>query len=279
MRQFNCVQCGSQIEVPQNYLQPFIKCAECGSHEKIPFANQQDLKYKILDDKERIRLEQRKSQASVPAEETPEEEPVQPEEKAASGPKIAAPAIATRKSAAGWPSLPQDYRSSRKPLDTKRFLIDALGEDGFNLVLEMVAGYLFESDESRKRAKKARVIQTLMKSKITGNLATQTVSYAEKCPETLDYLWANHLSNLKLGLGIFGAGLVISIFIHIIANPGRGFVLFQLPFAVGFAYAINAGINLAALKFEILRSDKVHYLFMTLATLLISLYVVWGLYF
>jgi hypothetical protein len=67
--------------------------------------------------------------------------------------------------------------------------------------------------------------------------------------------------------------------VHLLANPGRGFVLFQIPFAVGFAFAANAGVNMLALKFPALRSDKIHYGLMAFFTIIILGYIVWGFYF
>jgi oligoribonuclease NrnB/cAMP/cGMP phosphodiesterase (DHH superfamily) len=31
-----CKQCGTSIEIPLDYAAPFIKCPECGSHERAP---------------------------------------------------------------------------------------------------------------------------------------------------------------------------------------------------------------------------------------------------
>lgn len=275
MRSFKCRQCGAPISVADDYLQPFIKCEECGSHEKISETSGKAPKYKVLDDRERIRVEMGIQNPPITEVETHEDAPAE----VSSGPKIAAPAISAKKSAAGWPARPVDYRNVKKPIDTRKILIDALGEEGLEMVFAMVAGYLLETDEGRKRVKKARVVQTLMKSKITGELASQAVAYAEKCPETTDFLWSSYKSNLLLGLGIFAAGIIISALIHILAHPGRGFILFQLPFAVGFAYAVNAGINMASIRFEALRSEKIHYLVMAMVTALIGAYVVWGIYF
>ncbi|MFZ5951310.1 MAG: hypothetical protein ACOYXC_11420 [Candidatus Rifleibacteriota bacterium] len=270
---FKCSQCKAKIEVEEDYQQPFIKCDACGSHERI--LSSEEPKYKILDEKQRIRVEM-----GIRQEPEPEPDPeAEPEKKAAGGPKIAAPAIASRKSATGWPGKPLDYRSVKKPVETRQILIHALGEDGLDMVLQQVAGYLTEGDEARKRAKKTRVIQTLMKSKIPGELAAQAVEFAEKCPETIEHLKASYKFNLFLGLGIFIGGMAISVLIHVLAHPGRGFILFQIPFAVGFAYAVNAAINLLSLQIEALRSEKIHLLFMTIACLIIASYVIWGIYF
>lgn len=277
MRSFNCAQCGALITVADDYLQPYVKCEDCGSHEKIPLSSAKAPKYRVLDDQQRIRVEMGIKKSPAPEPEQPHKE--QSEEKPRPEPKIAAPVIAAKKSSVGWPARPMDYRSTKKPLDNRKILVDAFGEDGLEMVLEMVAGYLAESDSNKKRAKKAKVIQTLMKSKISGELASQAVEYAEKCPQTMDYLFNNYLANLKLGIGVFAAGMLISLLIHFLANPGRGFILFQIPFAVGFAFAVNAAINMAALKIEALRSDKTHYIAILATALLIAIYVIWGIYF
>lgn len=274
MQPFSCAQCGASIEVPPDYKQPFIKCEACGSHERIPYATGPEPKYKILTESQRVKVELGETEALPP---DPEPEPEQREPR--TGPRITAPAIAAKKSSSGWPAKPIDYRTGRKPVDTRQILIDALGEEGLEMALQLVAGYLSETDESRKRAKKARVIQRLMKSRITAEIASQAVDYAEKCPETQEFLWDLYKSNLKLGLGIFVGGVLISMMIHFLAHPGRGFIIFQLPFAVGFAYAANAAINMAAMKIDALKSDRLHYLFMFIVTFSIVLYILWGIYF
>lgn len=275
MLRFNCHECGNEIEVPQDSLQPFIKCRECGSHEKVPLPSGNAPKYKVLDAKERARVEL----GTVPFE-TPEfVEESEPVEKPASGPVIAAPALASKKTPAGWPSKTPDYKKVKKPLDARKFLVDALGQGGMEMVLQMVASYLSEADEGKRRARKAKVIQTLMKSKVSGEMAAQAVEFAEKSPETREILLGNYKSSFYLGLGIFGVGLGLSLLVHFIAHPGPGFFIFQVPFAVGFAYAMNSAINILEIHYERLRSDLLHYAFMTLATILIAAYVVWGIYY
>jgi hypothetical protein len=278
MLSFNCAQCGAEITVPDGYRQPFVKCRACGSHEKIPLPSGEGPKYRILDESQRARIELggKENSDEIPViVEAPESETP----KKASGPTIAAPVIARKKTSAGWPSKQPDFRTEKKPIDAKRFLIDAIGKEGLDMVFQQVAGYLTETDEGRKRAKKARVIQNLMKARVTGEMASQAVEYAEKSPETREILWNNYKSSMLLGFGIFATGLVISLLVHFIAHPGWGFFIFQIPFAVGFAYAVNAAINMAGLKYEPLRSELVHYVFMTVATLLIAAYVIWGIYF
>lgn len=276
MHRFNCVQCGAEIVVTQDSLQPFIKCKGCGSHEKVPLPSGNAPKYKVLNDKERARSELRESISEIEKSELPK---VDEEDKPVVAARIAPPVIAAKKSASGWTAKSPDFRKGKKPIEAKQILIDALGREGFDMVFEMVAGYLTEANREKKMAKKSKVIQKLMKFKVSGEMAAQAVEYAEKSPVTQEILWGNYKSSFFLGLGIFAVGLSISLLIHFLANPGPGFYLFQIPFAVGFAYAANSAINMAGLRFEKLQSDSVHYAFMTIVTLLIAFYVIWGIYF
>ncbi|GAB4283873.1 MAG: hypothetical protein Kow0029_30200 [Candidatus Rifleibacteriota bacterium] len=276
MSSFNCRQCGTVITPPDGYLQPLIKCHVCGSLEKRPLPSGEAPKFKILDDRERARLELSEKKEII------EKSKIFNENYNVEKPKrrIAAPVIASRKPLPGHPpAYAKPGKNVEKAVDTKKFLIDALGQEGFEMVFQMVAGYLTETDESKKRAKKARVVQNLMKAKVTAEMAVQAVEYAEKSPKTREILWNNYKSGLVWGLTIFGVGVILSLLVHFLSNPGRGFYLFQMPFAVGFAYAVNSAINLAGLRFEKLRSEIVHYAIMTVLVLAIVFYVVWGIYF
>jgi hypothetical protein len=279
MRRFNCAGCSAPIEVPPNYQQPFIKCGQCGSHEKIPLSNNTEPKFKILTDQQRARRELAPETKPAVSDFPSEEETTAPVKPAKSGPKVVAPVIARKKTAAGWKSSPVDYKKTRKPIGTQAILRDALGEEGLEMVFELVASYLSEADESRRRTKKSLVIQRIIKSGLPGEVAGRAVVFAENSPETQKILISNYRSNLYIGLGIFAAGLVISLMVHLLANPGRGFILFQVPFAVGFAYAANAAVNLLGLKYPVCKTELVHYVVMTFMALLILGYVIWGFYY
>jgi phage FluMu protein Com len=36
MQEIKCKQCGTVVEIAEGYSAPFIKCPECGSHERVP---------------------------------------------------------------------------------------------------------------------------------------------------------------------------------------------------------------------------------------------------
>jgi hypothetical protein len=282
MHRFNCKACSAQIEVPKNYRQPFIKCPECGSHEKIPLASEQTLKFKILTDEQRARRElapkDTQKHATLSQEINFKETDKKPAFKS-HRPQIAPPVIAAKKKASGWPAKPMSYKTTPKPIDSRRILLDALGKQGLEMLFQLVASYLTEVDTNRYRTKRNRVVQRMMKFGLSGEMASRAVIFAEKSPETQKILFSAYKSNLYLGLGVFFTGVLISLMVHLLANPGRGFVLFQIPFAVGFAFAANAGVNMLALKFPALRSDKIHYGLMAFFTIIILGYIVWGFYF
>ncbi|MGM0600607.1 MAG: hypothetical protein ACQETH_12425 [Candidatus Rifleibacteriota bacterium] len=275
MRSINCAGCGNPVKIPDTHRYPFIKCKSCGSQVRVPPQNKEEPKYKILTPEQRQKISQPEN---IPTKSSPEKENPPDQQTETSG-KKKHPPLPGGKSSAGWPEKPPTYKRNKKPVNTRKILIDALGHEGLEMVFQMVAGYLAEVDENKKRKKKNRVIQNIMRSKITADVAARAVIFAEKAEETHQILWNNYKFGLFVGLGIFATGLLISIFVHILANPGRGFFLFQVPFAVGLAYAANSAFNMLELKFDYLRSALVHYIFMTLITLIIASYVIWGLFF
>lgn len=275
MRSITCAGCGNQIKIPDTHHYPLIKCKKCGSQVRVPPQNKEEPKYKVLTPEQRHKISQTEHiPATSSAVNENQQQQISDAAKSANHPPVQ-----KGKSSAGWPEKPPTYKKNKKPIDTRKILIDALGHEGLEMVFQMVAGYLAEVDENKKRMKKNRVIQNLMRSRITADVAGRAVIYAEKAEETQEILWNNYKFGLFVGLGIFGAGLLISVFVHLLANPGRGFILFQVPFAVGLAYAANSAFNMLELKFVKLRSALVHYIFMTIVTLIIAAYVIWGFFF
>lgn len=147
------------------------------------------------------------------------------------------------------------------------------------MVFQLVAGYMDELSETRRHSEKTRAMQALMRAKFPAELAARAVEFAEKSPETTEIILANYRSALNRGLLIFACGCLISLVVYLAANPGRELVFFQLPFAVGLAYTCNALLSMAGLKYPALRSNLIHYAFLSFASLLILGYVIWGIYF
>ncbi len=278
-----CEQCAAEISIPQGYEQPMIKCVSCGTLNKTGIEQEKQPTYKILgvgskhgasSDFPAVGSEKKESlQDSAPAT------AINPENQTTQRP---APSVAraplTSKSQSSQKSQ-VNIRKEDLPVATKRFMRDALGEQGLQMLFEMVAGYMSEFDEKKKKAKRARVLQSLMKSKITGTLASQALDFAERSPDTKAIMIQNCKHGIMTGLGVFFAGVIISAGIHFIANPGRGFVLFQVPFAVGLAYAVYSGVSFIELKNDKLRSSIAHNIVVLGSTLMILLYVIWGIFF
>ncbi|NCB39363.1 MAG: hypothetical protein EOM80_11405 [Erysipelotrichia bacterium] len=264
-----CESCHASFTLPEGYAAPYIKCPGCGALQKIS-SESAEPEYKILDSSTRQKIQQ-----SGPVSIETNDEAAEPS--ASGGLHVAQPAFASasRKAAVAQNLAPRKIVGTFA--NDKKSLEDVLGKGSLETVLRLVAGYLDELDENKRRAAKARVMQTLMRSRFPAELAARAVEYAEKSDETLEILWKNYQSSLIMGVIIFFAGVIISVGVHFVAHPGRGFLLFQVPCAVGFAYAANAGINMAGLRVPALRSKLVHYGFLTLATLLILAYIAWGI--
>lgn len=281
--EIHCEHCSACFVIPENYAEPYAQCPECGSHQKMLHLTSSEPKYKILDQagRQRARLPVAQpaavtsavSSAEIPSGKIPGRHIAEPVLVPAEVKAAAVAAAATAKAAR------IDHKILTNPVNEKKLLEDSLGKAGMEMVLQLVAGYLGELSETKRRAEKTRVMQTLMRSKFPAELAARAVEFAEKSPEIHKILLNNYQASLKRGLIIFFAGAIISAGVHFLANPGRELVLFQLPFAVGLALAVNAGINMAGLKIPALRSNFVHYGFLTAVVLIIASYIAWGIFF
>ena len=273
MAEIRCEQCSATITVPEGYTLPFLKCTKCGAHLKTPEAENEPT-YRLLNSAAR----ERGRQQSVDLSRLPEQ-PDQDESASPRSPRITAPALASaEKKAAAAKQVTGAAKILKAPIDERKILEGVLGANGMEMLMQLTASYMCELNESARNRARSKAMQALMRSKIPAELAGQALSYAEKSDEIENVLWDNYKSNMIRGLGIFAAGVVISILVQMLAHPGWEFVLFQVPFAVGFAYAVNAGINMAGLKIPALRTEKVHYGFMVLATLIILAYVAAGIW-
>ena len=273
MAEIRCGQCSTVFSIPEDYAAPYIKCPDCGSHQKNPALSAQEPVYRILDHAGR----QRAAQPVAAPIESPENEAAVPP--APAGPRIAPPAVASAEKKQAAQTVRVDHKISGRPVSEKKILEDALGKNGMEMVFQLVAGYLDELNEGRRQAEKTRAMQTLMRARFPAELAARAVEFAEKSPETEAIIWGNYFSSLKKGLLLLGAGVVISLVVHFAANPGRELVFFQLPFAVGLAFTCNSLLHMAGMKFAGLRKSSIHYAFLFFASLIILGYIVWGVYF
>jgi hypothetical protein len=276
MPEIICENCSAAIIVPEQYDQPYIKCSECGGHQKSPLRSESGPKYRILDASARARSQdQELDLAALSSSDCTSGD------KGKGGPASVAPAIASaaRKAEEAQKNRPVLNKVVNRPVSEEKMLEDVLGKNGMDLVFQTVAGYMGELNEKKRIAGKARAVQALMRMKIPAELAARAVDYAEKSPVIETILWSEYRASLIKGLGIFLLGVLISAGVHALAHPRWEFVLFQIPFAVGFAFAANAGINMAGLKIKALRNEKVHYAFVFLAIILITAYVVAGIWF
>jgi hypothetical protein len=260
------------IEIPEGYNQPYLKCNNCGAHQKTPPPEDQPT-YSLLDPAARARSQLPIDLSSLPK---PVEEPLPKKQKWRNLTEPVLVSSAKKQAAAAHFSKP--VYQGVNIVDEKTYIEDALGSNGMEMLMQLAASYMCELNENTRKKVRSRAMQTLMRSRVSAELATRALAYAEKSEEIENILWDNYLANLLKGLGIFAVGLVISLIVYALANPGWELVLFQVPFAVGFAYAVNAGINMAGLKIPALRNEVVHYGFIIVASLMIAAYVVAGIW-
>ncbi len=272
MAEIKCGQCSTMIAIPEGYDLPFLKCPNCGVHQKAPGASDEPT-YRLLDAAARARSQQPVDLSTFPK--LPEE----PLPKKQKWRNITEPVLvsAARKEAVAR-KTPGSARVTGSVIDERVLIKDALGSGGMEMLMQLAASYISELSDSARTKGKAKAMQALMRSKVPAELAGRALAYAEKSKEIETVLWENYRSNMLRGLGIFAVGLVISVLVHTLAHPGWEFVIFQIPFAVGFAYAVSAGISMAGLKVPALRNEKIHYGFIIVATLMILAYVVAGIW-
>ncbi|PKL43010.1 MAG: hypothetical protein CVV41_11435 [Candidatus Riflebacteria bacterium HGW-Riflebacteria-1] len=273
MAEIRCEQCSAMIDVPAEYSQPFVKCANCGAHQKTPETGDEP-KYRLVDAATRARGQQSVDISALsksPEEPRPKKQKwrnITPPPALASAAKKEA---AARQTAAG-PKIVGGV------VDEGSAIEDALGSSGMEMLMQLAASYMCELNENAKARGRSKATQTLMRSRVPAELAGRALAYAEKSEEIEKILWDNYRSNMLKGLGIFAVGLVISVLVHTLAHPGWEFVLFQVTYAVGFAYAANAGLNMAGLKIPVLRNEMVHYGFIIVATMMILTYLAVGIW-
>ena len=276
MTEIRCAQCSAAFELPDGYAAPYIKCPACGSHQKNTLIAADEPVYRVLDQAGRQRAMQQtrgiSAEPGLPAGEKPGSVPRQT-------PKVAAPVIAPAEKKLAESKTRIDHKVVGRPVGEQQILEDTLGKNGMEMVFQLVAGYLDELSEARRHNEKTKAMQALMRAKFPAEIAARAVEFAEKSPYTIEIIRSNYCSALRLGLTVFGVGVVISLGVHFLAHPGREFVFFQLPFAVGLAYTCNALLGLAGMKIPALHSSAVHYSFLSLASLIILGYVVWGVFF
>ncbi|MBU1107685.1 MAG: hypothetical protein KKB51_13520 [Candidatus Riflebacteria bacterium] len=273
MAEIRCEQCSATITVPVGYNQPFLKCTKCGAHLRTPEAEDEPT-YRLLNATARERGRQQTIDLNKLSEQSFQDKSDTPK-----GQKITTPALASAETkATAAKQVAGRQKVIKGPIDERKILEDALGSNGMDMLMQLTASYMGELNENARAHAKSKAIQALMRSKVPAELAGIALSYAEKSDEIETILLENYKSNMFRGLGIFAIGLVISVLVHALAHPGWEFVLFQIPFAVGFAYAVNAIINMAGLKIPALRNEKVHYGFIVLAVFMILAYAVVGIW-
>ncbi|PKL51297.1 MAG: hypothetical protein CVV42_00160 [Candidatus Riflebacteria bacterium HGW-Riflebacteria-2] len=273
MEELRCSQCSAKISIPDGYNLPFLKCENCGAHQKTPQASNEPT-YSLLDPAARARSQQPVDLSSLPP--LPPSEPLPKKQKWRS---ITEPIIASaaRKEAAAKLG-PKPMKATASVLSERAFIEDALGSHGMEMLMQLAASYMAELNEKTRAKAKSKAMQALMRTRVTAELASQALAYAEKSDEIDSILWDNYRSNMIRGLVIFAVGLVISALVYALAHPGWEFILFQVPFAVGLAYAVNAGINMAGIKIPALRNEMIHYGFIIVATLMILAYIAAGIW-
>ena len=160
-----CETCQIEIEVPDGYSAPFLRCPDCGTMQKYNRNKAGEPKFRILDEKGRERA----------ANKVIGKEYIEPE--------VEKKVVLIQKKEKNS-IVSSENKSSNNILDQKSLLIDSVGEEGLNKAYILASTYMGSSSESRRKNGRAKAIQCLMKDKYPLELASKAISYAEKAPET-----------------------------------------------------------------------------------------------
>ena len=189
-----CENCKIEIEVPEGYNAPFLRCPDCGAIQKYEVKNENEPKFKILDKQGRERAANKVVGKEYVEQPVSENKPI----------------FFTKKEVV--PNISSDEESSSSSLvDQKKLILDSIGEEGLKKAYFLVSSYIGYSSESRKKNARAKAIQSLMRDKFPLELASKAISYAEKSPEAQAMAKSNNIKSLVIIAVVIIAIIILSL--------------------------------------------------------------------
>ena len=190
-----CENCKIEIEVPEGYDAPFLRCPDCGVIQKYVKSNLGEPRFKILDEKGRERAANK-----VVGKEYKEQPIIEKKQ-----------AFIPKKEVVANKNEEMDSISDTI-VDEKRLLLDSIGEEGLKKAFILVSFYVNSSSETRIKNGRAKAIQSLMKDKYPLELASKAISYAEKSPEVQTLAKSNNIKSLIIFAVVVIAIIILSLF-------------------------------------------------------------------
>lgn len=195
-----CENCKIEVEVPEGYNAPFLRCPDCGAIQKYNIINENEPKFKILDKEGRERAANKVVGKEYVEQPISEKKPI----------------FVLKKEVGNDTTQEEETdssssQSSSSILDQKALLLDSIGEEGLKKAYTLVSSYINSSSQSRRKNARAKAIQSLMRDKYPLELASKAISYAEKSPEVQALAKSNNLKSLIIIAVVIIAIIIISL--------------------------------------------------------------------
>ena len=195
-----CENCKIEVEVPEGYNAPFLRCPDCGAIQKYNIINENEPKFKILDKEGRERAANKVVGKEYVEQPISEKKPI----------------FVLKKEVGNDTTQEEETDSSSSEssssiLDQKALLLDSIGEEGLKKAYTLVSSYINSSSQSRRKNARAKAIQSLMRDKYPLELASKAISYAEKSPEVQALAKSNNLKSLIIIAVVIIAIIIISL--------------------------------------------------------------------
>ena len=192
-----CEHCKAEVELPDTYDAPYVRCNVCGTHLKTGRGESgKGAKFNLKPSKRPA-----VSQSVAPV--------FQPEQVEQNSAVVVAQSNASpnKTPSTGLPYVKQESVISKSAEKEKR-IREAMGEEGMKKAVELVSDYVCMTSPKARTAGRARAVQRLMREKYPISIAASAIEYAERSPEALTLAKAKNLKKSVIIAGV--ASLLIA---------------------------------------------------------------------
>lgn len=190
MAKIVCENCKLDIEVPEDYSAPFLRCPDCGTIQKYKKISSGEPKFKILDEKSRKKVS---NISFIKENNNPPEE-----------------IISDVQNQTNIETTNENADDSDELVDEKTELLDSVGEEVLQKAYKLVSKYINSSSDKIRKKQRAKAIQSLMKEKYPISLASKIIIFAEKAPESQNYAKNNNIVFYVI-IGVIALIIIIAL--------------------------------------------------------------------
>ncbi len=190
MAKIVCENCKLDIEVPEDYSAPFLRCPDCGTIQKYKKISSGEPKFKILDEKSRKKVS---NISFIKENNNPPKE-----------------IISDVQNQTNIETTNENADDSDELVDEKTELLDSVGEEVLQKAYKLVSKYINSSSDKIRKKQRAKAIQSLMKEKYPISLASKIIIFAEKAPESQNYAKNNNIVFYVI-IGVIALIIIIAL--------------------------------------------------------------------